>query len=55
MKISQPERGGNGESVRVVNQWLRWQPVDLRGVCINKTVAPNHQSGPIFDPDKEFF
>jgi hypothetical protein len=23
MKISQPERGGNGERICVVNQWLR--------------------------------
>jgi hypothetical protein len=30
MKISQPERGGNGERVPVVNQWLRVFPVDLR-------------------------
>jgi hypothetical protein len=30
MKISQPERGGNGESSSVVNQWLRAVPVDLR-------------------------
>jgi hypothetical protein len=25
MKISQPEGGGNGESPRVVNQWLLWR------------------------------
>ena len=30
MKISQPERGGNGERICVVNQWLHAFPVDLR-------------------------
>jgi hypothetical protein len=30
VKISHPERGGNGERVCVVNQWLRAVPVDLR-------------------------
>jgi hypothetical protein len=30
MRISHPERGGNGESRRVVTQWLRWRSVDLR-------------------------
>jgi hypothetical protein len=30
VKISQPERGGNGERLVVVNQWLFAVPVDLR-------------------------
>jgi len=30
VKISQPERGRNGETGSVVNQWLRVLPVDLR-------------------------
>ena len=30
MNIPQRERGGNGESAGVVNDWLLWQAVDLR-------------------------
>jgi hypothetical protein len=30
MNIPQPDRGENGESAGVVNQWLRLGPVDLR-------------------------
>lgn len=30
VKISQPERGGNGETVSVVNQWLRAVPVNMQ-------------------------
>jgi hypothetical protein len=41
MNIPQPEHGGNGESVGVVNQWLLLGPVDLRG-CPNQT-CPNLQ------------
>jgi hypothetical protein len=31
MNIPQPEGGGNGESADVVNDWLLWRAVDLRG------------------------
>jgi hypothetical protein len=30
MNIPQPDRGGNGETMGVVNQWLLLRPVDLR-------------------------
>jgi hypothetical protein len=63
MKISHPERGGNGESLAVVNQWLRggrpsygntgFQDVSLPS--LDRTVAPNHQSGSILGADTESF
>jgi hypothetical protein len=31
MNISQPERGGNGESKRMVNQWLPRRVADFPG------------------------
>jgi hypothetical protein len=58
MKIPHPERGGNGESRRVVNQWLPWLSVNLRVAGLpdpKRCVALNHQSGSILDLPKEFF
>jgi hypothetical protein len=58
MNIPQPERGGNGESMGVVNDWLLWRTVPLRGSSRTPglaTVAPNHQLGPILFSGLEFF
>lgn len=61
MKISQPERGGNGERVSVVNQWLRALPVDLRAkaagslASFDTPVAGNPRSSLIVRPHPEMF
>lgn len=61
MKISQPERGGNGERIYVVNQWLRAVPVNLRVKTavslhpIGTPVAENPRSSRIVPTRPEMF
>jgi hypothetical protein len=61
MKISQPERGGNGERVCVVNQWLRVLPVDLRAKAavslapFDTPVAENPRSSRFVRMRREMF
>jgi hypothetical protein len=61
VKISQPERGGNGERVPVVNQWLRAFPVDLPAkaavslVPFDTPVAENPRSSRIVRTRPEIF
>jgi hypothetical protein len=61
VKISQPERGGNGVSLSVVNQWLRAIPVELRAKAavllhpFETPVAENPRSSRIVRSHPEIF
>jgi hypothetical protein len=61
VKISQPERGGNGERLCVVNQWLHAFPVDLRAKTavslapFETPVAENPRSSGIVRTRPEMF
>jgi hypothetical protein len=65
MKISHPERGGNGVSARVVNQSLPGESVEIRAqnahlsyfACpgFRQPVAANHHSGAIWNLPPESF
>jgi hypothetical protein len=61
VKISQPDRGGNGERVSVVNQWLRALPVDLRAkaailrASFDTPVAEKPRSSRIVPTPSEIF
>jgi hypothetical protein len=61
VKISQLQRGGNGERVSVVNQWLRALPVDLRTkealllASFDTPVAENPRSSRIVPARGEIF
>ena len=61
VKISQPQRGGNGERASVVNQWLRALPVELRAKAavllapFDTTVAEKPRSSRIVRMRPEIF
>jgi hypothetical protein len=61
VKISQLQRGGNGETGSVVNQWLRAFPVDLRAkaalllASFDAPVAENPRSSRIVPMRPEMF